>query len=138
MCGGTLRRTLTGRRSYSATAASCWYEVVTYGGRRPTGIDAITWVCEAEQRGAGEVLLTSMETDGTKDGFDLAITAAVSDAVGIPVIASGGVGTLAHFYDGFVAGKADAALAASVFHYGELTVSEVKEYLAGRGIPVRP
>ena len=81
-----------------------------------------TWSREAEHRGAGEVLLTSMETDGTKDGFDLAITAAVSDAVGIPVIASGGVGTLQHFYDGLVAGKADAALAASVFHYGELTV----------------
>ncbi|MEN6341990.1 MAG: imidazole glycerol phosphate synthase subunit HisF [Methanospirillum sp.] len=117
---------------------SCWYEVVTYGGRRPTGIDAIAWVREAEARGAGEVLLTSMETDGTKDGFDLAITAAVSDAVGIPVIASGGVGTLEHFYDGFVRGKADAALAASVFHYGELTVRDVKEYLAGRGVPVRP
>ena len=114
---------------------TCWYEVVTYGGRRPTGIDAIAWVREAERRGAGEVLLTSMETDGTKDGFDLAITAAVSDAVGIPVIASGGVGTLAHFYDGFVTGKADAALAASVFHYGELTVRDVKEYLAGRGVP---
>ncbi len=117
---------------------SCWYEVVTYGGRRPTGIDAIAWVREAEERGAGEVLLTSMETDGTRDGFDLAITAAVSDAVGIPVIASGGVGRLEHFYDGFVTGKADAALAASVFHYGEMTVSEVKEYLAGRGVPVRP
>jgi cyclase len=117
---------------------SCWYEVVTYGGRRPTGIDAIAWAREAERRGAGEVLLTSMETDGTKDGFDLPITAAVSDAVGIPVIASGGVGTLAHFYDGLVDGKADAALAASVFHYGELTVRDVKEYLAGRGVPVRP
>jgi len=117
---------------------SCWYEVVTYGGRRPTGIDAIAWVREAEARGAGEVLLTSMETDGTKDGFDIAITAAVSDAVGIPVIASGGVGTLEHFYDGFVRGKADAALAASVFHYGELTVRDVKEYLGGRGVPVRP
>jgi len=117
---------------------SCWYEVVTYGGRRPTGIDAIAWVREAEERGAGEVLLTSMETDGTRDGFDLAITAAVSDAVGIPVIASGGGGRLEHFYDGFVTGKADAALAASVFHYGEMTVSDVKEYLAGRGVPVRP
>ncbi|MGD9935896.1 MAG: imidazole glycerol phosphate synthase subunit HisF [Methanoregulaceae archaeon] len=116
---------------------SCWYEVVTYGGHRPTGMDAIAWVLEAEEQGAGEVLLTSMETDGTKDGFDLPITAAVSDAVGIPVIASGGVGRLEHFYDGFVTGKADAALAASVFHYGELTVRDVKEYLAGRGVPVR-
>jgi cyclase len=79
-----------------------------------------------------------METDGTKDGFDLPITAAISDTVGIPVIASGGVGTLEHFYDGLTAGKADAALAASVFHYGELTVRDVKEYLAGRGVPVRP
>jgi cyclase len=117
---------------------SCWYEVVTYGGHRPTGIDAISWAREAERLGAGEVLLTSMETDGTRDGFDLPITAAISDAVGIPVIASGGVGTLAHFYDGLVEGKADAALAASVFHYGELTIRDVKEYLAGRGVPVRP
>lgn len=117
---------------------SCWYEVVTYGGHRPTGIDAIAWAREAERRGAGEVLLTSMETDGTRDGFDLPITAAVADAVGIPVIASGGVGSLEHFYDGLVAGKADAVLAASVFHYGELTVRDVKGYLAGRGVPVRP
>ena len=117
---------------------TCWYEVVTYGGHRPTGLDAIAWAREAESRGAGEVLLTSMETDGTKDGFDLPITAAISDAVGIPVVASGGVGTLAHFCDGLVAGKADAALAVSVFHYGELTVRDAKEYLAGRGVPVRP
>jgi imidazole glycerol-phosphate synthase subunit HisF len=116
---------------------SCWYEVVIYGGSRPTGIDAIAWACEAESRGAGEILLTSMETDGTKKGFDLPITAAISGTVGIPVIASGGVGTFAHFYDGFVGGKADACLAASVFHYGEMTVRQVKEYLAGRGIPVR-
>jgi cyclase len=116
---------------------TCWYEVVTYGGSRPTGIDAIAWAVEAEERGAGEILLTSMETDGTKDGFDIPITRAISDAVGIPVIASGGVGTLEHFYSGFIDGKADACLAASVFHYGELTVREVKEYLARRGIPVR-
>jgi len=111
---------------------------VTYGGRRPTGLDAIAWIREAESRGAGEVLLTSMETDGTRDGFDIAITSAVSEAVGIPVIASGGVGRLEHFYDGFVRGKADAALAASVFHYGELTVRQVKTYLAERGLPIRP
>jgi cyclase len=116
----------------------CWYEVVTYGGSRPTGIDALGWVQEAAARGAGEILLTSMETDGTRNGFDIPITAAVSDAVEIPVIASGGVGELAHFYEGFAHGRADACLAASVFHYRELTVRQVKEYLAGRGIPVRP
>lgn len=116
---------------------TCWYEVVIYGGSKPTGIDAVAWAKEAEERGAGEILLTSMETDGTKKGFDIAITAAISDAAGIPVIASGGVGTLEHFYDGFVAGRADACLAASVFHYGEFTVKDVKEYLRGRGIPVR-
>ena len=115
----------------------CWYEVVIYGGSKPTGIDAVAWAKEAEERGAGEILLTSMETDGTKNGFDIPVTAAISDAVGIPVIASGGVGTLEHFYDGFTKGKADACLAASVFHYGEFTVKEVKKYLKGRGIPVR-
>ena len=115
----------------------CWYEVVTHGGSKPTGIDAVAWAIEAEERGAGEVLLTSMETDGTKEGFDIPITRAISGAVGIPVVASGGVGTLEHFYDGFTKGKADACLAASVFHYGEFTVRQVKEYLAGRGIPVR-
>jgi cyclase len=115
----------------------CWYEVVIYGGSKPTGIDAVAWAKEAEERGAGEILLTSMETDGTKNGFDIAITSAISDAAGIPVIASGGVGTPEHFYDGFVKGKADACLAASVFHYGEFTVKDVKEYLRGRGIPVR-
>ena len=117
--------------------SSCWYEVVIYGGSKPTGIDAITWAKDAEERGAGEILLTSMETDGTKMGFDIPITRAISEAVGVPVIASGGVGTLDHFYDGFVHGKADACLAASVFHYGEYTVRQVKEYLAQRGIPVR-
>jgi cyclase len=95
------------------------------------------WAAEAEERGAGEILLTSMETDGTKAGFDIPVTSAVSGSVGIPVIASGGVGTLGHFHEGFTEGKADACLAASVFHYGEFTVREVKEYLAGRGVPVR-
>jgi cyclase len=117
--------------------STCWYEVVIYGGSKPTGIDAVAWAREAEERGAGEILLTSMETDGTKKGFDIAITSAISDAAGIPVIASGGVGTLEHFYDGFAKGKADACLAASVFHYGEFTVRDVKEYLRARGIPVR-
>ncbi|WP_332449030.1 imidazole glycerol phosphate synthase subunit HisF [Methanoculleus sp.] len=115
----------------------CWYEVVTHGGSRGTGLDAVAWAREVEERGAGEILLTSMETDGTKEGFDIPITRAISEAVGIPVVASGGVGTLEHFYDGFTEGKADACLAASVFHYGEFTVRQVKEYLAGRGIPVR-
>jgi imidazole glycerol-phosphate synthase subunit HisF len=116
---------------------TCWYEVVIYGGSKPTGIDAVAWAKEAEERGAGEILLTSMETDGTKNGFDIAVTSAISDAAGIPVIASGGVGTLEHFYDGFTQGKADACLAASVFHYGQFTVKEVKEYLRERDIPVR-
>jgi cyclase len=117
--------------------SACWYEVVIYGGSKPTGIDAVAWARDAEERGAGEILLTSMETDGTKHGFDIPITRAISEAVGVPVIASGGVGTLEHFYEGFVDGKADACLAASVFHYGEYTVRQVKEYLAYRGIPVR-
>jgi cyclase len=117
--------------------SSCWYEVVIYGGSKPTGLDAVAWAREAEERGAGEILLTSMETDGTKMGFDVPVTRTISEAVGIPVIASGGVGSLEHFYEGFVEGKADACLAASVFHYGEYTVRQVKEYLASRGIPVR-
>ncbi|MDE4907935.1 imidazole glycerol phosphate synthase subunit HisF [Methanogenium marinum] len=114
-----------------------WYEVVIYGGSHPTGIDAVEWAKEVERRGAGEILLTSMETDGVKQGFDVAVTAAVSDGVGIPVIASGGVGTFEHFYDGFMVGHADACLAASVFHFGEMTVKEVKEYLRDRDVPVR-
>ncbi|MBR1369189.1 imidazole glycerol phosphate synthase [Methanocalculus chunghsingensis] len=117
--------------------STCWYEVVTHGGSRPTGIDAIRWAKEGEERGAGEILLTSMETDGTKEGFDIPITEAIASATSIPVIASGGVGTLGHFYDGFVYGKADACLAASVFHFGEYTIKDVKEYLAAKGVPVR-
>jgi len=114
-----------------------WYEVVIYGGSKGTGKDAILWAQEAVSRGAGEILLTSMETDGVKTGFDIGITAAISDAVDVPVIASGGVGKLADFYDGFTKGKADACLAASVFHYGEMTIQQVKTYLYERGIPVR-
>ncbi len=113
------------------------YEVVVRGGRTGTGQDVVAWAREVEARGAGEILLTSMETDGTKTGFDLDITRKVVDAVQIPVIMSGGCGSLEHFYEGFVKGGGDAALAATLFHYGELTVPQVKEYLHSRGIPVR-
>ncbi len=108
-----------------------------HGGRKDTGIDAVEWAAEAAKRGAGEILLTSMDCDGSKDGFDLALTRAVARAVDIPVIASGGVGKLEHFAEGILEGEADAVLAASVFHFGELTVREVKEYMAAQGIPVR-
>jgi cyclase len=112
--------------------------VFTHGGRNPTDLDAIAWAVEAERRGAGEILLTSMDRDGTRDGFDLELTRAVSDAVGIPVIASGGVGTLEHLADGVIAGGADAVLAASIFHFGEHTVAEAKATMAAAGITVRP
>ena len=113
------------------------WEVYTAGGRNATGIDAVAWAEEAARRGAGEILLTSMDRDGTKEGFDLALTRAVARAVPIPVIASGGVGTLEHFAEGIIEGEADAVLAASVFHFGTFTVRQVKEYLASQGIPVR-
>ena len=113
------------------------WEVFTHGGRKPTGLDAVEWAREVERRGAGEILLTSMDRDGTKVGFNLALTRAVSDTVDIPVIASGGVGTLAHLADGVTAGHADAVLAASIFHFGEHTVREAKEFMRARGIEVR-
>ena len=113
------------------------WEVFTHGGRTATGIDVIAWATEVAERGAGEILLTSMNRDGTQDGFDLELTAAVSKAVGIPVIASGGVGKLQHLVDGIVKGRADAVLAASIFHYGDFTVRQAKEYMASQGIPVR-
>ena len=113
------------------------WEVVVAGGRKPTGMDLIEWVKEGEALGAGEILLTSMDADGTKAGFDLAMTKAVTDAVSIPVIASGGCGSLAHFAEVFEETGCDAALAASLFHFGELTVPQVKEYLETREIPVR-
>jgi len=113
------------------------FEVVINGGRVPTGLDAVSWAVEGQRLGAGEILLTSMDADGTKQGFDLKLTRAVTEAAGIPVIASGGCGNLAHFADVFLETGADAALAASLFHYGELTVPQVKRYLAARGIPVR-
>uniref|UniRef100_A0A7C3RKR0 Imidazole glycerol phosphate synthase subunit HisF n=1 Tax=Archaeoglobus fulgidus TaxID=2234 RepID=A0A7C3RKR0_ARCFL len=117
--------------------SKAWYEVVIYGGRKPVGIDAVWWAKRVEELGAGEILLTSMNRDGTKDGFDIPITRKISEEVGIPVIASGGAGTKEHFYEGFVYGKADACLAASIFHYREISIREIKEYLADRGIQVR-
>jgi cyclase len=112
-------------------------EVFTHGGRKSTGIDAIEWAKEVAKRGAGEILLTSMDRDGTKDGFDLTLTAAVSHAVSVPVIASGGVGSLQDLVDGIQIGKADAVLAASIFHYGQHSVQEAKQYMARQGVPVR-
>ena len=114
------------------------FEVFTHGGRTATGIDAIEWAARAESLGAGEILLTSMDRDGTRDGFDIELTRAISERVNIPVIASGGVGTLDHLVDGVLEGRADAVLAASIFHFGEHTVHEAKQYLAERGITVRP
>ncbi len=113
------------------------WEVFTHGGRKATGRDAVEWAREVERLGAGEILLTSMDRDGTKQGFDLGLVRAVSDAVGIPVIASGGVGTLQHLADGVAQGRADAVLAASIFHFGEHTIGEAKRHLAPQGIPVR-
>lgn len=113
------------------------WEVFINGGRVPTGIDALTWAREAEQRGAGEILLTSMDRDGTKAGYNLELTLAVAEAVSIPVIASGGAGTMEHFCQALTTGRADAALAATLFHYNEMRVGELKEYLAAQGVPVR-
>lgn len=113
------------------------WDVYSHGGRKNTGLDAIAWATEMARRGAGEILLTSMDRDGTKSGFDLALTRAVSDAVSVPVIASGGVGNLDHLADGVQQGGADAVLAASIFHYGEYTVGQAKQRMAERGIPVR-
>jgi len=120
-----------------AKARGDGFEVYTYGGRRPTGVDAIAWARKVQALGAGEILLTSMDRDGTKIGYDIPLTRAVSEAVTIPVIASGGVGTLEHLYEGLVDGKADAVLAASIFHYREYSVEEAKKYLRAKGVPVR-
>lgn len=119
------------------TATGNGFEVYTYGGRKGTGIDAIGWAKRAEELGAGEILLTSMDRDGTKIGFDIELTRTIAETVNIPVIASGGVGTLEHLYDGLALGKADAVLAASIFHYREFTVVDAKRYLQGRGVNVR-
>ena len=113
------------------------WTVYTHGGRKPTERDAVAWAREGVQRGSGEILLTSMDRDGTKNGYDLDLTRAVADAVGVPVIASGGVGTLEHLYDGVVKGKAAAVLAASIFHFGEFTIRQAKEYLRDKGVAVR-
>lgn len=118
------------------TAPGVW-EVYIHGGRTPTGLDALSWVKQVESLGAGEILLTSMDKDGTKDGYDLEVTRAVARAVQIPVIASGGVGNLDHIVDGLTLGEADAALAASIFHFREYTIRETKEYLQHKGVPVR-
>jgi cyclase len=115
-----------------------WYEVYTYGGRKPTGLDAIKWVLQAAELGAGEFLVTSMDRDGTEDGYDLELTRTVSERVNVPVIASGGAGKPEHFLEAFTDGKADAALAASVFHYNKYPVPVVKEYLRKEGVIVRP
>ncbi len=123
-------------RRVPGTAPPRW-EVFTHGGRRPTGLDAVEWAVRGVELGAGEILLTSMDRDGTRDGYDLELTAAVSQAVPVPVIASGGAGALEHLYEVLTRGRADAVLAASIFHYGEYTIRQAKEYLAARGVPVR-
>jgi imidazole glycerol-phosphate synthase subunit HisF len=114
------------------------WEVFTHGGRRPTGLDALAWCERASELGAGEILLTSMDRDGTRDGYDLELTSAVSDSIGVPVIASGGVGTLQHLVEGALDGSADAVLAASIFHTGQHTIGEAKQYMGDHGVTVRP
>jgi cyclase len=118
-------------------AATGGWEVFTHGGRAPTGIDAVEWARRAEEMGAGEILLTSMDADGTRDGYDLGLTRAAAEAVTIPVVASGGAGSLDHLYRALSNGKASAVLAASIFHFGEFTIGQAKEYLRARGLPVR-
>lgn len=133
------RRTSGGpHRTRSVVTGATAFEVFLHGGRTPTGIDAQAWAEEAVRMGAGEILLTSMDRDGTKEGFDLELTQCIADAVDVPVIASGGVGTLDHLVDGIVRGRADAVLAASIFHFGEFTISQAKQAMAKSGIIVRP
>ena len=117
--------------------APAHWQVYTHGGRTPTGIDVIEWARHVEELGAGEILLTSMDSDGTRDGYDIELTRAVAEAVTIPVIASGGAGTLEHLYEALSEGKASAVLAASIFHFGEFTIGQAKDYLRGRGLPMR-
>jgi cyclase len=130
------RRVIDAKRGAQSQPESLW-EVFTHGGRHASGLDVIEWARQMEQYGAGEILLTSMDRDGTHDGYDLELTAAVADAVSVPVIASGGAGSLEHLYEGFVRGKADAVLAASIFHYRRYTISQATAYLHQHGIPVR-
>ncbi len=125
------------RSAAGASAEQPAWEVYVHGGRTPTGIDAVGWAQRMEAYGSGEILLTSMDRDGTKAGYDIALTRAIADAVSIPVIASGGVGSLEHIYDGLTQGRADAALAASIFHYQEYTIRDCKAFLAERGVRVR-
>lgn len=125
------------RQGEDLIARGAGWDVYSHGGRKNTGLDAVAWASEMARRGAGEILLTSMDRDGTKSGFDLALTRAVADAVAVPVIASGGVGNLDHLADGVQQGRADAVLAASIFHYGEYTVGQAKQHMASRGIAVR-
>ena len=124
------------KKAKGNTANAKW-EVYIHGGRTPTGLDAVTWAEDVEAKGAGEILLTSMDCDGTKDGFDIELNRTISEAVNIPIIASGGAGKLEHFFDVFTKGKVDAALAASIFHYREISIQEVKEYLTKKGINIR-
>jgi len=124
-------------RRRSASDASKGWEVFTHGGRSPTGLDAVEWAVNAEERGAGEILLTSMDRDGTKEGYDIELTRAISGTVRIPVIASGGAGKLEHFYEALTKGGASAVLAASLFHFGQYQIADVKRYLRGRGVVVR-
>ncbi|HLG14039.1 MAG TPA: imidazole glycerol phosphate synthase subunit HisF [Blastocatellia bacterium] len=130
------RRVLAPSPPPPGPASPCW-EVYTHGGRTPTGLDATEWARRVEQLGAGEILLTSMDRDGTRDGYDIEQTRAVSEAVSIPVIASGGAGALEHLYEALSNGKASAVLAASIFHFGEFTIGQAKQYLRDRGLPVR-
>jgi cyclase len=126
-----------GRITIETAEGQCWFEVYTYGGRKPMGIDALKWAMKVNELGAGELLVTSMDKDGTKDGYDLELTRSIVDRVNIPFIASGGAGIPQHFLEAFTIGKADAALAASVFHYNQYPIQVVKQYLAERGVPMR-
>lgn len=132
------RNLMKGKIMVETAEGEVWFEVFTYGGRRSTGIDAVNWAMQAEKLGAGEFLITSMDCDGTEDGFDLELTRMISERVNVPVIASGGAGKPEHFLEAFVDGKADAALAASVFHYNKYPVPVVKAYLRKMGVTIRP